>query len=248
MELLEKTIDRLKAFEPEEGYYGAFSGGKDSQAMYHVAQMAGVKVDWHFHFTSIDPPQLLAFIRRNYSDVEWDRPKKTMFQLIEYHKMLPTRVVRYCCKELKETGGHGRTVLVGVRAEESVKRSTYRMVEACQRRHQQLIRPLLDWKWGDVWKFLHEHHIEHCELYDPPYNFNRIGCIGCPLSGKHVWREFRFFPKHKRAYLNAIQKLMDIGKFSDFHSPESVMKWWVSGNNKEKFFAEEAQQLFCFDN
>ena len=62
MELLEKTIDRLKAFEPAEGYYGAFSGGKDSQALYHVAQMAGVKVDWHFHFTSIDPPQLLAFI------------------------------------------------------------------------------------------------------------------------------------------------------------------------------------------
>ena len=37
MNLLDKTIDRLKAFEPEEGYYGAFSGGKDSQAMYHVA-------------------------------------------------------------------------------------------------------------------------------------------------------------------------------------------------------------------
>lgn len=28
MDLLDKTIDRLKAFEPEEGYYGAFSGGE----------------------------------------------------------------------------------------------------------------------------------------------------------------------------------------------------------------------------
>lgn len=25
-----KSIERLKAFEPEEGYYLAFSGGKDS--------------------------------------------------------------------------------------------------------------------------------------------------------------------------------------------------------------------------
>ena len=48
MNLLDKTIDRLKAFEPEEGYYGAFSGGKDSQVLYHVAQLAGVNVDWHF--------------------------------------------------------------------------------------------------------------------------------------------------------------------------------------------------------
>ena len=248
MELLEKTIDRLKAFEPQEGYYGAFSGGKDSQVLYHVAQMANVKVDWHFHVTTVDPPQLLRFIRKNYSNVEWDRPNMTMFQLILKEKMLPTRIARFCCKELKERGGKGRKVLIGVRAEESFKRSQYQMVEACQKNHQHLVRPLLDWTWNDVWGFLADHDIPHCELYDPPYHFKRIGCIGCPMSGKKAWREFRFFPNHKRAYLNTIQKLMDIGRYSDFHSPESVMKWWVSGNNKEKFFAEEAQQLFCFDN
>ena len=248
MELLEKTIDRMKAFEPAEGYYGAFSGGKDSQVLYHVAQMAGVKVDWHFHITTVDPPQLLSFIRKNYPDVEWDRPEMTMFQLILREKMLPTRVARFCCKELKERGGKGRKVLIGVRAEESFKRSQYQLVEACQRNHQHLIRPLLDWKWNDVWGFLANKNIPHCELYDPPYSFKRIGCIGCPMSRKKAWREFRLFPNYKRAYLKTIQKLMDMGKFSDFHSPESVMKWWVSGNNKEKFFAEEAQQFFCFDN
>ena len=30
---VEIAIQRLKAFEPEEGYYVAFSGGKDSQWM-----------------------------------------------------------------------------------------------------------------------------------------------------------------------------------------------------------------------
>jgi phosphoadenosine phosphosulfate reductase len=248
MELLEKTIDRLKAFEPQEGYYGAFSGGKDSQVLYHVAQMAGVKVDWHFHVTTVDPPQLLSFIRKYYPDVVWVRPSLTMFQLILKKKMLPTRPVRFCCAELKEGGGRGRSILMGVRAEESFKRSTYQMVGTCKEKHKYLIRPLLDWKWGDVWKFLQDQKINHCELYDPPYNFKRIGCIGCPMAGRLVWREFRFFPNFKKAYLNTIQKLMDMGRFSDFNSPESVMKWWVSGNNKEKFFAEEAQQFFCFDN
>ena len=28
--LVDRSIERIKAFEPEEGYYLAFSGGKDS--------------------------------------------------------------------------------------------------------------------------------------------------------------------------------------------------------------------------
>lgn len=31
---VQTAIDRLKAFEPREGYYLAFSGGKDSQWQY----------------------------------------------------------------------------------------------------------------------------------------------------------------------------------------------------------------------
>ena len=248
MNLLDKTIDRLKAFEPEEGYYGAFSGGKDSQVLYHVAQLAGVNVDWHFHLTSVDPPQLLRFIRANYPAVEWHTPKRTMFQLILDHKMLPTRLIRFCCSELKEGGGKGRSVLVGVRAEESTKRSGYPMVEACQRNRQYLIRPLLDWKWNDVWGFLASQKIEHCILYDPPYKFKRIGCIGCPMAGRGAWREFRFFPNFKKAYLNTIRRVMEKGAYRDHPSPESVLRWWVGGNNAKLFFEKEAQQVFCFDN
>ena len=210
--------------------------------------MAGVKVDWHFHVTTVDPPQLLSFIRKHYPDVEWSRPAKTMFQLIEENKMLPTRLARYCCRELKEGGGKGRSVLVGVRAEESAKRSHYQMVETCQKNRQHLIRPLLDWKWGDVWGFLSEQRLAHCELYDPPYNFKRIGCIGCPMAGRMVWREFRFFPNFRKAYLNTIKKIMVNGAYRDFQSPESVLHWWIKGDSKKKFFAEEAQQVFCFDN
>ena len=174
MNLLDKTIDRLKAFEPEEGYYGAFSGGKDSQVLYHVAQLAGVNVDWHFQKTSVDPPQLLRFIRTNYPAVTWHTPKRTMFQLILDHKILPTRLIRFCCSELKEQGGAGRVVLVGVRSEESLKRSTYPMVTFCQRTRKRIVRPLLDWTWDDVWGFLAAQGVTHCELYDPPYNINRV--------------------------------------------------------------------------
>ena len=44
---VEDAIQRLKSFEPKDGYYLAFSGGKDSQCIYHLAKMAGVKFDAH---------------------------------------------------------------------------------------------------------------------------------------------------------------------------------------------------------
>lgn len=71
---LEIAIQRLKSFEPPEGYFLAFSGGKDSQCIYHLAQMAGVKFDAHYHVTSVDPPELIYFIREHYPDVIWDVP------------------------------------------------------------------------------------------------------------------------------------------------------------------------------
>lgn len=41
---IKKSIQRLKTFEPEDGYYLAFSGGKDSQCIYHLAKMGGGKI------------------------------------------------------------------------------------------------------------------------------------------------------------------------------------------------------------
>ena len=55
------AIDRLQAFEPLEGYYLAFSGGKDSQCIYHLAVEAGVKFDAHYNKTTVDPPELVRF-------------------------------------------------------------------------------------------------------------------------------------------------------------------------------------------
>lgn len=36
------AVDRLRAFEPKEGYYLCFSGGKDSSVIKALADMAGV--------------------------------------------------------------------------------------------------------------------------------------------------------------------------------------------------------------
>ena len=63
------AIQRLKAFEPPEGYYVAFSGGKDSQTIYHLCKEAGVKFDAHYSHTTVDPPEVIYFMRQHYPDV-----------------------------------------------------------------------------------------------------------------------------------------------------------------------------------
>lgn len=127
-DLVEMSIDRFRLFEPPEGYYLAFSGGKDSCVIKALADMAGVKYDAHYRVTSVDPPELVQFIKEYHPDVIMDRPldkdgnQITMWNLIPKKKMPPTRVVRYCCSELKESGGQGRFTVTGVRWAESAKR------------------------------------------------------------------------------------------------------------------------------
>lgn len=129
-EKVKTSIERLKAFEPDEGYYLAFSGGKDSVVCKALLDMAGVKYDATYRVTSVDPPELVQFIKEKHPDVKREVPRDkdgkpiTMWNLIPRKMYPPTRVARYCCAELKESGGDGRMTVTGVRWEESVARKS----------------------------------------------------------------------------------------------------------------------------
>lgn len=73
--LLRKCEQMALDYDPENGFYLAFSGGKDSQALYHLAVMAGVKFKAHMSLTSVDPPEVIRFVKQNYPDVELIKPK-----------------------------------------------------------------------------------------------------------------------------------------------------------------------------
>ena len=128
LELEKKAIERLKAFEPDEGYYLAFSGGKDSVICKALLDMANVKYDSTYRVTSVDPPELVRFIKEQHPDVIREVPRDkngkpiTMWNLIPRKLMPPTRIVRYCCSELKESGDDGRMTVTGVRWAESTNR------------------------------------------------------------------------------------------------------------------------------
>ena len=232
------AIERLKTFEPPEGYYLAFSGGKDSQVVYELAKMAGVKFDTHMHLTSVDPPEVIEFVKKYYPEVELHRPEKTMFQLIIEHNMPPLRTVRFCCEKLKEPGGKGRFVITGIRAQESKRRAKRRMVEVCMRDNtKRYIHPIFDWSEEDVWEFIKSRGLPYCSLYDQ--GWRRIGCLLCPMATKKEKEmHMKRYPQFTRAYLRAfeimLQKRKESGmdKKNDWTTPEKVMQWWIYGQEK----------------
>ena len=119
---LEKTaIGRFRAFEPEDGYYLAYSGGKDSDCIKILAQLSGVKFEAVHNLTTVDAPETVMYIKAQ-PDIRIDYPHTSMWKLIEKKGMPPTRLIRYCCEELKERGGAGKLVVTGVRWSESARR------------------------------------------------------------------------------------------------------------------------------
>lgn len=134
VELLKKAEKIALNYDAENGYYLAFSGGKDSQALFHMTQLAGVKFCGHMNLTSVDPPEVIRFVKKNYPEVELIKPGKSIFQSAVERQILPTMRVRWCCAEYKETAGAGKVTLIGIRKAESSRRAKRNEVEINNRK------------------------------------------------------------------------------------------------------------------
>ena len=136
-----RDIDCLRTFAKEdEPYYLCYSGGKDSDTIRILADLAGINYEIHNNHTTVDSPTTVRYIKEvlnKYGSRKYDAenktatygekafihmPELTMWQLIVKKQMPPTRIARYCCEKLKEKGGKGRRKITGVRWEESNNR------------------------------------------------------------------------------------------------------------------------------
>ena len=243
------AIERLKTYEPkEEGYYLAFSGGKDSIVIKDLDDKAGVKYDAHYNVTTIDPPELVYFIRDNYKDVAWDRPEEPFLTKMA-KKGFPTRRNRWCCGHYKEKGGSGRTVITGVRAAESAKRAGRKMVEACYMDgSKHYLNVIIDWDDQDVWQYIRENGLKYCSLYDE--GWKRIGCLFCPMASSHRKIEAERYPNFVKAFIRAFEQIYknkkEAGKtaIERWKDGEEMFWWWMSETRTK---AEDPDQGVMFE-
>lgn len=146
IDLLKKSEKLALMYDPEDGFYLAFSAGKDSQALYHVAQMAGIRFKAHINWTSVDPPQVIRFKREHYPYVVEHAPKKSIYDLAIERGILPSMRIRWCCADLKESAGAGKVTLIGIRKQESVRRSKRNEVEISDKKFSGSLEQFTEWQ------------------------------------------------------------------------------------------------------
>lgn len=134
VEILRRAEALALRYDAKNGFWLGFSGGKDSQALYHVAELAGVKFKAHFSPTTVDPPQVIRFIRHQYPDVEFEKVKMSIYDVALKKHILPTQNMRWCCEEFKEMGGASTVTLTGIRHTESSKRAKRQEVETSNKK------------------------------------------------------------------------------------------------------------------
>lgn len=245
------AIERFQtASEMSLRYYGmplvlADSGGKDSSVLKELAIRARIPFEIIHNHTTADAPETVHFVRseaKRFEDLgikytinmpTYKGKRTSMWGLIPQKLMPPTRLMRYCCSVLKETGGYGRFISTGVRWEESKSRKNNRgiyerlgstkankiilnndnddkrmLFENCRLKAKRVVNPIIDWKDEDVYGFLEDDKAPMNPLYAE--GWCRVGCIGCPLAGKKGRvAEFIRWPKYRQLYINAFDNMLE---------------------------------------
>lgn len=226
----ELAIGLIQAYEPPEGYYLGFSGGKDSVVIYDLAKRSGVKVDAHYNVSPIDPPQIHAFIKNQYPAIQWDYLARGFFKQV-LSQGPPMRTSRWCCGRIKEAGGQGRIKILGMRKAESNTRSEYKCFTEKAPMDASWLLPILNWSDSDVWQYIAERNLETCSLYRE--GFTRIGCVLCPFVGAEETKfQLAKFPKIANAWRQVCNRYFQVrierGTPLPYESPEAFWQWWIS--------------------
>lgn len=261
IDLAIQTIQKAESLAlkyQDYGFHLAFSGGKDSQVIYELCKMAGVKFRPVMQVTTLDPPELMKFVRKNYPDVIMERPKINFYKLIVKKKALPTRMMRYCCQYLKEQAGGNTVTIIGIRHAESNKRALRNELEVSGRKYSNtldqfnidnqnqilcikgkdkiLLSPIINWTNSDVWNFIRNQKIEYCELYDK--GRSRIGCMFCPIASiKQKQLDRKYYPGVEKQIKKSIQQLCDAGNYGDIlnNNVDEIFNWWISNDSQKNF-------------
>lgn len=231
-EIEAQAIDRIVRFSKIADSLGldiclGFSGGKDSQVVYHLMQRSGVPFKAYYN-VAFESPTTKKIIRENYPDVIWR--KDHHFGFIENIKknhdgLLPTVKKAFCCQDYKHNPKYvDKCSVIGVRKAESKARETRTaisiknkttlkknkelvskyFVENCQNLGTKSIiqlLPIVDWTDKDVWNYIKKYQLP----INPEYlHSKRVGCmVYCKANFTSNYYYLMKYPKLVDAFILA---------------------------------------------
>lgn len=243
VEVLEKKINQsirlLRSYSKQANLTLAYSGGKDSDVILRLAQLAHISCDVVYNCTTIDPPYTISHVVKAGATIQ--RPAHTFFELVA-KRGLPSRWRRFCCEELKEKY-IAPYLILGIRAEESQKRKErYVMPTVCRiyskKKYTEQILPILRWSTDDIMLFARMENITFHPLYYVNGKFDptqRLGCIGCPLQGDRGCSDYLKYPKFLRLLVKAYAKYVQSHHAIEGVYEDVVWQLFYSNHGDEKY-------------
>lgn len=251
LEFAERTaIELIKAFEgvalardSEHGYVVGYSGGKDSDCLIDLFIKSGVKFTVIHNHTTLDIPDTVFYIRKRFA--EWNakgincyimKPEKSFWQLCLEKRLLPYRMRRFCCSELKEKQPFPNAVYsFGVRKAESRKREQTRdnietrntkkftdaqhfhfdkteevkSTDMCYTNKYFIVNPMAQWSTAVRDKYIEKYHLEVNPSYEK-YGLKRCGCVLCPMASvSERKRELQIFKGYEKTFRWLCDKIIE---------------------------------------
>lgn len=223
-----------------------YSGGKDSDVILQLAKESGVPFRVTHNLTTADPPDNVYYIRRVFArlreegiDCRINYPKRSLWKIMRETLVIPLRVMRVCCAELKERKMPDAPYIVtGVRWAESAGRRKKSGIAMVYTASDRTARPakggLLTTDDASSRRLFEQCQMKGVRVLNPIIDWSdsdvwdylhsrgiegnplykegwtRIGCVGCPLAGKRA-REIAFarYPKLYKAWHDAIAYVIE---------------------------------------
>lgn len=235
LEIIEQTTVKkiLAIYEKYKGkidlFHVAFSGGKDSLVLLDLVKKALPKGSFVVVFgdTGMEFPDTYEVVRKTKQQcTEEDIPfyiAKSHMNPKESWELFgpPARVLRWCCSvhksapqtlKLREITGKDDFIgldFVGVRAQESVARSTYKYENyGVKQKGQFSHNSILEWTSAEIWLYIYANDI----LINATYKKGngRAGCLFCPMSGGiSDYMRRTSYPAEVDSYIDSIKSTYD---------------------------------------
>lgn len=218
-----------------------YSGGKDSDVILQLAKESGVPFRVTHNLTTADPPDNVYYIRRVFRqlreegiDCRINVPKRSLWKIMRETLVIPSRMMRVCCSELKERKMPDAPYIVtGVRWAESAGRrakSGVAMVYTASDRTARAAKGgLLTTDDASSRRLFEQCRMRGVRALNPIIDWSdsdvwdylhsrgiegnplykegwtRIGCVGCPLAGRRACElAFARYPKLYKAWYDAV--------------------------------------------
>lgn len=219
----------------------SYSGGKDSDVILQLAKESGVPFRVTHNLTTADPPDNVYYIRGVFRqlreegiDCRINIPRRSLWRIMRETLVIPSRIMRVCCAELKERKMPDAPYIVtGVRWAESAGRRKKSGIATVHTASDRTARPakggLLTTDDASSRRLFEQCAMRGVRVLNPIIDWSdddvwdflhsrgiegnplykegwtRVGCVGCPLAGRRA-RELAFarYPKLYKAWHDAV--------------------------------------------